>query len=154
MKMKWTNKYVTVTSEIENHNNMVETLMRWQHAGLVIETEPGEKMPEKIDPPKRVLACKCGNDNLHAFTLMSLADVGIYSLCHYAKDGTISSEHQETDYMPTDIGIELGLARPAIRHDREGQPRETAEWKWLLKCDQCKSREWIWGSDLDKFISF
>ena len=155
MKLTWKGGNVTTPGEIESHNNMVETLWKWRHAGLVIETEQGERLPELIDTPKRVIRCECGNDDLTEFTLISLFDVGLYSLCRSEADGGISGVWDETDSMQREIGVELGLARViGKKTDSEGNEYEACEWLWILKCHKCKTRQKIWGSELDSFVEF
>ena len=155
MKLRWEWKNVTTPDEVESHNNMVETLWKWRHAGLVAETEGSEQLPELINTLKRKMVCKCGNDDLHEFTLMSLSDCGIYSMNRYTSEGKIEASHQETDYMAGEIAEEFGLARklaPGKNDDGTEYPRW--DWKWLIKCDKCKSREAVWNSELDSFIDW
>ena len=155
MKLTWKGGNVTTPGEIESHNNMVETLWKWRHAGLVIETEQGERLPELIDTPKRVIRCECGNDDLTEFTLISLFDVGLYSMCRYEADGRVSCSWDETDVMDRALGIELGICRmTGEKFDSEGNAYEGSEWLWILKCHKCKKREKIWGGELDSFVDF
>ena len=155
MKLKWQHDNVTTPGAIESHNNMVETLWKWRHAGLVIETDQNEVMPELIDTPKRIVKCECGNDDLSCFTLISLHDVGLYSMCRYEADGRVSCSWDETDVIQREIGVELGICRMiGTKTDSEGNEYEASEWLWILKCDKCKKREKIWGGELDSFVDF
>lgn len=155
MKLTWRNQNVTTPSEIESHNNMVETLWKWRHAGLVIESEAGESLPELIDTPKRVLRCECGNDDLHLFTLLCLSDVGVYSLNRYENDGRIEATHQDTDCMPANLAEELGLARKGpMGVSEDGTEYQRYQWLWILSCDKCKGREKIWSNELDEIIEW
>ena len=155
MKLKWEHKPATTPGDVETHNNMVETLWRWRHAGLVVEASEHERLPELIDTLKRLMVCECGNDDLNNFTLMSLADCGIYSMNRYTPSGKIYAEHQETDYMDGAVAEMFGLARkgkPGVRIDGTEYPRW--DWKHLIVCDKCNKREFIWSDEMDKFIEF
>lgn len=155
MKLRWENRKVTTPAEIENHNNMVETLWKWRHAGLVVETENGETLPQLIEKPRRVIACKCGNDDLHEFTLMSLGDVGIYSLNHYEPDGSVEASHSETDYIAPSLALEFGLARKAEPGKRDdGTEYDRFQFLWILSCDKCREQQKIWSNELDEFIEW
>jgi len=155
VKLRWEKRAVTTPAEISAHNNMVETLRQWRHAGLVVEAEQGESLPELIDPPKRVVTCECGNDDLHSFTLWSLSDIGIYSLNRYTRSGEVEASYQEGDNMSGELAEELGLARkaaPGKKDDGTEYPRW--DFKWLIRCDKCRKTEVIWSSRLNEFIDW
>lgn len=155
MKLKWETRNVTTPGQIESHNNMVETLWKWRHAGLVVETEQNERLPELIETPKRVVKCECGNDDLSCFTVYSLNDVGRYSFCRYEADGGISCSWDESDFMGGELGVELGLARKLPPGKTpEGDEITRYEWLWLISCDKCKKREKIWSEELTTFVDF
>lgn len=155
MKLKWEHKAVTTPGEIESHNNMVETLWKWRHAGLVVETEGTESLPQLFDAPKRLLTCKCGNDDLHKFTLRSLGDSQVFSLNRYCSGGEIEASYSDTEYMPKEIAIDLGLAMQRGEWtDSSGTVHPKFVWKWLISCDKCKSYEFLWSDELDKFIDW
>jgi hypothetical protein len=153
MKLKWEHKRATTPGEVESHNNMVETLWKWRHAGLVVEAEQNERIPELIGTLTRTLTCQCGNDDLHNFTLMSLGDAGVFSLNCYTSDGKIEATHSETDYMNGGIAEQFGIARkaaPGRREDGTEYPRW--DWKYLIRCDKCRQIEFIWSDELEQFI--
>lgn len=155
MKLMWEYKNITTPGEIESNNNMVETLWKWRHAGLVVETEGKERMPELIDTPKRIIKCACGNDDLTEFTLISLHDCGIYLMRGYQSDGDVDVSWNETDVMDRALGIELGICRlTGKKFDSEGNEYEQCEWLWVIKCLKCKKSEKIWGDELDSFADF
>lgn len=150
MKLTWEKQKVTTPSQIESHNHMVETLWRWRHAGLVVETEKGEELPELIDTPKRVIRCKCGNEDLSEFTLISLSDTGLYSLNKYGADGSVISEFAENSTMRPELAARFGLARRYT--DKDGDERWA--WLWVLTCDKCRETTDLWSNELDEFIEF
>lgn len=155
MKLKWEGNRVTTPAEIETHNNMVETLWKWRHAGLVVETDPGERLPELIDAPKHVVTCACGNDDLHKFTLMSLRDAGTYAMNAYGSDGKVEATWCDTETVDYETAVEIGIARKVGTGTREdGSEYDRYEWLWILKCDKCKTRQKIWGNALDAFVEF
>lgn len=154
MQLKWVGNKITTPAEIETHNNMVRTLWEWRHAGLVIETDGNERLPEPIDTPKRTITCSCGNDDLHKFTLMSMGDAQTYSFRRYSTDGCVEAEYCETNTLPDSIAIELGVARPAKRKTPDGQEYGSVEWKYLIICDTCRKHEAVWSGEMAEFVEF
>lgn len=150
MKLKWEGGKVTTPAAIESHNNLVETLWRWRHAGLVVESEQNEKLPELINTPKRIVKCECGNDDLKKFTLINMAETQLYSLDAYGADGKVWASYADGGDMRMEWGLRFGLARTYTGEDGE----ERHEWLWLLVCDSCQEQTDVWGRDLKKFLDF